>query len=187
MFANPDYEPVQVECGWSFSSVLMKNGDVLVWWPASGTLAEAVRAEDESLDTQGIGKAEAVDDVIPCHTWKASADPVLLPSLPPLPDISNVGGDFKEHPPRLIEIGGMVNHIVGLTNYGHVLKLSGVDQEQGDRSGGWQYVGPLHRVCRNGSDVEGYSSPNSVRYLVFVKSRNSLALRGLTRQHHQSQ
>jgi len=36
---------------------------------------------------------------IPCHTLKAAVDPVLLPSLPPLPDFVDVGEQTKEHPP----------------------------------------------------------------------------------------
>jgi len=33
------------------------------------------------------------------YTLKAAVDPVLLPSLPPLPDFVDVGEQTKEHPP----------------------------------------------------------------------------------------
>lgn len=120
----------------------MKNGEVLVWWPTTGALAETISAEFNRMDDQSIGRAEAKSDAIPCHTWNVVIDPVVLPSLPPLPDITNSGEDFQEQPPRLIEIGGMDSAIVGLTNHGHVLKFRGLDHEEAIGTTGWQYVCP---------------------------------------------
>ncbi len=110
-----------------------------MWWPFTGAIADEIRTERDRLGETAIALAE--DGVIQCHTWAATADPVLLPSLPPLPDITNAGEDFKKYPPRLIEIGGMDNQIVGLTNYGHVVKIGGLDDdEQSPRPTSWQYV-----------------------------------------------
>jgi len=85
LLSQSDTELLQIECGWSFSAVLMTSGEVLVWWPFDGRLAEVIRQETQKLDNDYIGLAKATDGgIIPCHTWKAVVDPVLLPSLPPL-------------------------------------------------------------------------------------------------------
>ncbi|KAJ3562459.1 hypothetical protein NP233_g9555 [Leucocoprinus birnbaumii] len=136
-------EPIQIECGWAFSAVLMTDGEVLVWWPTRGRLANIVRTETEKFNTEDIGKAQITSDgVIPCHTWKAISDPVLLPSLPTLPDISDVGESYKKHPPKLVKIGGMDSHLVGLTNYGHVVLFRGLDHEQA-MGRVWEYIGVM--------------------------------------------
>ena len=50
----PETTPVQIECGWAFSTVLTKPGDVYAWWPFGGTFEESYREaiaesdEDES-------------------------------------------------------------------------------------------------------------------------------------------
>ncbi|KAJ3569626.1 hypothetical protein NP233_g4934 [Leucocoprinus birnbaumii] len=132
-------EPLQIECGWDFSSVLMTDGEVLVWWPSKGRLAEIIGEETEKFNTEDIGKAEVRSGVIPCHTWKATSDPVLLPSLPPLPDISDVGESYEKHPPKLVKIGGMNSHLVGLTNYGHVVIFRGLDHEEA-MGRDWEYL-----------------------------------------------
>jgi len=124
----------------------MKNGEVLVWWPSTGTLADALRDESERLGE--TAKAPAENGVIQCHTWTATVDPVLLPSLPQLPDITSAGDDFKKYPPQLIEIGGMDNQIVGLTNYGHVVKFDGLDHEASPRPREWQYLPEFSELSR---------------------------------------
>jgi SCF-associated factor 1 len=139
-FSQPDSQPIQIECGWSFSSALLKNGEVLVWWPRIGVLSEEVDMRSRSMDESGIGEAKQRDDTIPCHTWSVAVDPVLLPSLPPLPDIADIGENFWENPPRLIEIAGMDSTIIGLTDYGHVLRFQGLDHEGAVGTLGWQYV-----------------------------------------------
>jgi SCF-associated factor 1 len=142
LLSQPDSQPIQIECGWSFSSALLKNGEVLVWWPTVGVLGEEVDTQFRSMDELGIGEAKQRDGVIPCHTWTVAVDPVLLPSLPSLPDIAGLGENFRENPPRLIEIGGMDSIIIGLTNYGHVLRFRGLDHERAIGTLGWQYVCP---------------------------------------------
>jgi len=115
----------------------MTSGEVLVWWPSKGRLAEVINQETQKLNDEGIGMAKATDDgTILCHTWKAAADPVLLPSLPPLPDLDE---QTKEHSLKLVKIGGMDSHIVGLTNQGHVVIFRGLDHEQA-MGRGWEYV-----------------------------------------------
>ncbi|KAF9453914.1 RCC1/BLIP-II [Macrolepiota fuliginosa MF-IS2] len=170
LLSQPDSEPIQIECGWSFSSALLKNGEVLVWWPTTGSLAEIIRAEGDRLDNQSIGQAQAVDGVIPCHTWTVTLDPVLLPSLPPLPDITNAEEEFKKNPPRLIEVGGMEDQLVGLTNYGHVLKYNGLHNEQATTSD-WHYLPEFSELSRvrqlpefsDGEGVDKIAPPESLK------------------------
>ncbi|KAF5351928.1 hypothetical protein D9756_007455 [Leucocoprinus leucothites] len=148
LLSQPESAPLQIECGWGFSSVLMADGEVLVWWPSRGRLGDVVREEAERLNAEGIGKAEVTsDDTIPCHTWKASLDPVLLPSLPPLPDIADMGEDYKKHPPKLVKIGGMDSHLVGLTNYGHVVIFRGLDHEEA-MGRAWEYLPEFSELTR---------------------------------------
>jgi len=145
----------------------MTSGEVLVWWPSNGRLAEVIRQETQKLDNDQIGMAEATDDgIILCHTWKAAVDPVLLPSLPSLPDFVDVGEQTRRYPPKLVKIGGMDSHIVGLTNNGHVVIFRGLDHEQA-MGRGWEYVRPLIRFWLANSDTT-FSFPNSVKSLDFA-------------------
>ncbi|XP_006460919.1 hypothetical protein AGABI2DRAFT_221227 [Agaricus bisporus var. bisporus H97] len=167
LLSQPDSEPIQIECGWSFSSALLKNGEVLVWWPTVGALQEEVDTRFQSMDESGVGEAQARNGIIPCHTWTAAVDPVLLPSLPSLPDIAGIGEDFRELPPRLIEIGGMDSMIIGLTNYGHVLRFRGLDYEGAIGTSGWQYLPEFSetaRICQLSEFSDGnFELPETIK------------------------
>ncbi|KXN90148.1 SCF-associated factor 1 [Leucoagaricus sp. SymC.cos] len=153
LLSQPDSEPLQIECGWSFASALMKTGEVLVWWPTRGALAEAINREAERLNAEDIGTAQVTYGIIPCHTWEVAVDPILLPSLPQLPDITESDTDYEKQPPRLIQIGGMDSHLVGLTNYGHVVLFRGLDSEQAIGTRGWEYVCPAQHAWLALADV----------------------------------
>lgn len=144
LFGLPQNTPVQVECGWAFSAVLTKGGDVLVWWPFAGRLSERLTARDEELDADSQNRAIPVNGVIPCVVSQVEVDPVVLPSLPYLPELSDPKSmeenlDTKGET-KLIQIGGLDGCLIGLTNKGHVLKFSSLEHETTASSGSWQYV-----------------------------------------------
>ncbi|KAF7370577.1 RCC1/BLIP-II protein [Mycena sanguinolenta] len=87
-----DSRPIQVECGWSFCSLLTKSGEV-------------------------------------------------LPGLPVLPKLSNTGDlDAVEEDPKIIKIAALDGRVVALTNRGHVLLFSGLEDENTVSTGRWQYL-----------------------------------------------
>ncbi|KAL0953835.1 hypothetical protein HGRIS_005012 [Hohenbuehelia grisea] len=136
--SSRDSSPLQIECGWSFSSVLTQGGDVFVWFPFAGNMAALIENKYREMDQQGDKKAKSVDGVIPCITWELSMDPFRLPSLPSLPKLSNSGS--AENEPRLIKIAALDQHIIGLTNQGHVLKYGSLQDETKAVRGRWEYL-----------------------------------------------
>ena len=141
-----DSTPIQVECGWTFTAVLTKSGDVLVWWPAGhGILHERITSKNDEMDQEGDKKACATEDgVIPCVTWDLEVDPVRLPALPPLPHLTHRGEPEKDEEPRLVQLAGLDNFILGLTQHGHVLKI--LVNENSAHLGIWEYVSSFHYI-----------------------------------------
>lgn len=138
-FTDPDSKPIQVECGWGFSSVLTHSGDVFVWWPFSGGMAARIQRANTEMDDQGDRKATALpDDSIPCVTWDLNEDPVRLPSIPPLPDLTD--GENEDKSTQLIQIAGLDGHLIGLTDKGHVLKFGCLDSKTTFPRGSWEYL-----------------------------------------------
>ncbi|KAJ7574459.1 regulator of chromosome condensation 1/beta-lactamase-inhibitor protein II [Mycena floridula] len=134
----PHFIPVQVECGWTFSAAVSKSGDVLVWWPFSDPLETRISDKYTELDVQENTKAQAVDGIIPCVLVDIKADPVTLPPIPRLPVLSEDVEEQSE--PRIIQIGGLDNSIVALTNQGHVLKFGPIDNNSSVSRAAWQYL-----------------------------------------------
>jgi SCF-associated factor 1 len=66
-------------------------------------------------------------------------EPTRLPSIPVLPELTNETST-EQKPTQLIQIAGLDNHIVGLTNKGHVLIFDLLDNEMTVPRGTWQYV-----------------------------------------------
>jgi SCF-associated factor 1 len=117
-----DTTPAQIECGWSFSSVLTKSGVVLSFPISSQSLLWAkFNTKMEELDQIQLSKAHVVDGIsIPCYTWDLEIDPVQLPPLPRLPDLRP---EHEYQETKLVRIAGMENSLVGLTNKGHIVKF----------------------------------------------------------------
>jgi SCF-associated factor 1 len=103
-------------------------------------MLEIIEAKDEEMDRQGDKNAIPSQDVIPCATWDLAFEPTRLPAIPPLPDLLHTGRDRLAEVTQLIQIAAFDNHIVGLTNHGHVLKYGSLHDETGVVQGRWDYV-----------------------------------------------
>lgn len=140
--SSPATTPAQIECGWAFSSVLTRSGDVYAWWPFGDSFEGQYRETAAELDKDESTKAIVPDNetVIPCHTWEMNKDPFKLPILPDLPDLPAVGLSEKEYEKetKLIKIAALDTCLVGLTNKGHVLKIDGLTDEDSVQI--WSYV-----------------------------------------------
>lgn len=135
---------VQVESGWMYCSVLTGTGDVYVWWPFNNPLRSCFLEHMEKMDEEGNQFAEVSDGVVACATWDLLHNPFRLPDLPNLPELSIAKeNESKLHTrPELIKIAAMDNHLVGLTNNGHVLKFGDLSNETNAARGRWEYVRP---------------------------------------------
>lgn len=142
---SPETTPIQAECGWSFSSILTQSGDVLVFWPSSGEISRIYDEENAAMDErEGCNAYGTEDHRIPCVTWSLRANPLLIPPIPQLPDLESTGLSQEERSKAttLVKIAGFDNHLIGLTNKGHVLKFGDLSNENSfDRTTRWQYVG----------------------------------------------
>jgi SCF-associated factor 1 len=148
--SSPETTPAQIECGWGFSTVLTRSGDVYAWWPSGESFEDQYRQTMAEMDEDESTKAVVPDNgaVIPCHTWEMERDPVKLPVLPDLPDLPAIGlsekGRKKET--KLIKIAAFDTCLVGLTNKGHVLKIDGLTDEDSVQI--WRYVsGDARVIC----------------------------------------
>ncbi|KAF9006072.1 regulator of chromosome condensation 1/beta-lactamase-inhibitor protein II [Cyathus striatus] len=141
LLTNHDSIPSQVECGWSFSSVLTVSGDVFVWWPLSGRMHNRIQQKFETMNLDGDKKAPSTPNrEISCVTWKLDMDPVRLPSIPTLPELSSTGNRSDKRYPQLVKIAALDRNIIGLTNEGHVLQFGGLDNETSASQGRWEYL-----------------------------------------------
>lgn len=150
---SPETTPAQAECGWSFSSILTQSGDVLVFWPHLGEIGRIYDEENTDMDERGDCNAYGTEDRrIRCVTWALRADPLRIPPIPNLPDFGSTGVSEEEERPEattLVKIAAFDNHLIGLTNKGHVLKFGDLSNENSfDRKTRWQYVGqPASALC----------------------------------------
>ena len=143
---SPETTPMQAECGWSFSSILTQSGDVLVFWSSSGEIGRIYDEENAAMDDRGDCNAYGTEDHrIPCVTWSLQADPLRIPPIPQLPDLESTGAhEERSTATTLIKITAFDNHLIGLTNKGHVLKFGDLSNEYSfDRTTCWQYVSHL--------------------------------------------
>ena len=174
--SSPETTPFQIECGWSYSSVLTRSGDVYAWWPFGDTLGSVYRKTVAELDLDESTKAIVPDDgtVIPCHTWEINEDPVKLPILPDLPDLQATGLPKEElkKDTKLIKIAAFDNCLVGLTNKGHVLKIDGLNSEDAVQI--WHYVSEGVRVIYHLFSSRGIQLPN---YSEIDKVKEHIAFR----------
>lgn len=121
--------------------MLNKTGDVFVWFPPSQEALES----DEAHPTLVIRAVNGNE--IPCATWDYRHDTFKLPNLPELPPLR--ASTETEPVVQLMKIAGLDNHLIGLTNHGHVLKFDGLGGADSFTSGQWTYVsGFIH--CMDG-------------------------------------
>ncbi|PSR71036.1 hypothetical protein PHLCEN_2v13084 [Hermanssonia centrifuga] len=154
--SSPESTPLQVECGWGFTSILTQSGNVLVFWPQSGRIFDHLQVINSQFDQQGIETKAKISadhpEVIPCHVWDLQGfDPVILPPIPEnLPEIPHTGLSVEEQdkPTKLIKISGMDNNIIGLTNKGHVLRFDGLNNENSYSRGRWEYLPHFSEVTK---------------------------------------
>ncbi|KAF9269161.1 RCC1/BLIP-II [Marasmius fiardii PR-910] len=167
---NSESPVIQIECGWAFSSALTKSGDIFVWWPFSGNLKTKIDQKMSEMDSDGDKKAVADEGVIPCHTWEIEADPVGLPSLPPLPDLPD---NIKKEETRVIQIAAYDNHIIALTNNGHVLMFDSLDGEDTVSNGRWRYLpkfSDVREVRAHPTFAQGKATPPSKMQITHVSA-----------------
>ena len=141
--SDPHFLPRQIECGWTFSALLTKSGDVFIWWPFTGGMLDVI---DEEMDRQSDNKVIEEEGMIPCVTWDLAFEPTRLPAIPPLPDLLHTGREKSTGTTELIQIAAFDNHIIGLTNHGHVLKYGSLHDETGVTQGRWEYVCSLSSI-----------------------------------------
>ncbi|KAF9482577.1 RCC1/BLIP-II [Pholiota conissans] len=159
---DPDYTPKQIECGWGFSSMLTRSGEVFVWWPFNGAMGETVQQKMRDMDSEGGKRAlPSKDGLIPCVTWDLDMMPIRLPTLPDLPELS--GTDMTSKNIELIQIAAFDQHIVGLTNRGHVLKYGGLEDETTAPNGRWEYLPLFSEVERIREHPAFSSADNSTK------------------------
>ncbi|EIW58164.1 RCC1/BLIP-II [Trametes versicolor FP-101664 SS1] len=152
--SSPETTPIQVESGWSFSTILTQSGDVLVFWPFGGRMKSVIDRKDEELNgltdaTQHAAAKAQVNEnsprIIPCHWWVLEgADPVRLPPIPShdLPELGRTGLSTEEleEETKLVKIAGIDNCVIGLTNKGHLLRYDRLGGEEAYRQGRWEYL-----------------------------------------------
>lgn len=129
-----------MECGWGFSAVLTKGGDVYVWWPLNGVFWNATSLHNEERDGDPSARVQAQDGAVHCQTWEVSADPSLIQSVAvALPKLRE--DDVGE---RIVKIAAGDNFVIGLTDGGHVLKVNFFEGHRSFdnslRRPRWQYV-----------------------------------------------
>lgn len=101
----------------------------------------AIEQKMRDMDNEGDKKARATEDgTIPCTTWDLDITPTRLPSIPSLPELLNTGSPKTSQTTELVQIAAFDSHIIGLTNYGHVLKFGPLDDENSISQGRWEYV-----------------------------------------------
>ncbi|KAG6821200.1 hypothetical protein H0H93_004020 [Arthromyces matolae] len=198
IFNDPASKPMQIECGWQFSSVLTVSGDVFIWWPFSGSTAETIEVINTQMNEQGDKKASPqADNSIPCVTWDLNENPTQLPLIPSLPEISD--GESEDKPTQLIQIAGMDTQIVGLTNKGHVLKFGNLQSKATISNGRWEYLPQFSSIKNLVSQFHdlGPKSPETLKithisanfnkFIAYSTGLSSVILIGDTDTTHESQ
>jgi SCF-associated factor 1 len=108
-------------------------------------MSDILEAQEE-MNLQENKVNATKEGVIPCVTWDLNFEPTRLPAIPPLPDLLHTGEQKSTELTQLIQIAAFDNHIVGLTNHGHVLKYGALHAETGAIQGRWDYVCPMFGI-----------------------------------------
>lgn len=108
-------------------------------------MGEIVEQKMREMDAEGEKKAQAsAERVIPCVPWDMEEMPARLPALPSLPELPHTRNTSHSDDTQLIQIASFDQHIIGLTNRGHVLKFGPLLNESGVATGRWEYVSLVH-------------------------------------------
>lgn len=127
----------QLESGWTFSTVLTRNGEVLIWWPFGSPMSLKFQEKMKQMTKDGVKSLE-VEGAIQCNPWDFEGnDFAVLPDLPALPALPSINDNEET---RLVQIAGLDNQIIGLTNKGHVVKFASLEDDTAMRGGRWEYV-----------------------------------------------
>ena len=140
--SSPETTPIQITCTIYYSAILTRSGNVYVWWKDGAIFWNQYCEAIANLDKGGFARVIACDGgtAIPCHTWKMNMDDHMLhilPGLPNLPATGLPGGEYGKET-KLIKIAASLDCIIGLTNKGHVLKMS--ELYKGSSPKLWHYV-----------------------------------------------
>ncbi|KAF8892149.1 regulator of chromosome condensation 1/beta-lactamase-inhibitor protein II [Infundibulicybe gibba] len=143
LLSGPLSIPLRVVCGWNFSCLLTKSGEIFVWWPFSGRMRDSIQRKNDEMDGQENMDAQANESegTIPCCTWELKQDPTQLPPLPPLPLLPPLSDEIpaQDGEMKIIQVAALEAYLIGLTNHGHVLKFGPFDETSLSR-GSWQYL-----------------------------------------------
>lgn len=174
-----DSIPVQIECGWSYSTALTKSGTVFVWWPFEDEINRSYDITMEHMDRLSDKRARATEGIIPCETWDLHHNPRQLPPIPSLPTFKNQisTSERNEDVTKLVKIAAMDNILIGLTNKGHVLKFSELRSPTSlQAEGRWEYVGITIYFYQGFMNLMLYSFP------VLARQRRFMIIRYSTRE-----
>ena len=174
-----DSIPVQIECGWSYSTALTKSGTVFVWWPFEDEINRSYDITMEHMDRLSDKRARATEGVIPCETWDLHHNPRQLPPIPSLPMFKNQisTSERNEDVTKLVKIAAMDNILIGLTNKGHVLKFSELRSPTSlQAEGRWEYVGIAIYFYQGFMNLMLYSFP------ILARQRRFMIIRYSTRE-----
>lgn len=134
----------QIECGFSYCSVLTESGDVYAFSPFFGRMAASYNEQMRVMDKEvNIISEEPLDNSIPCNTWDLSFDPDRLHRpLLNLPGLRNGKRleEVRNNGPTIIKMAALMSGIVAVTNQGHVLKYDLFHRRTDIRAFGWEYV-----------------------------------------------
>ncbi|GJJ10996.1 hypothetical protein Clacol_005225 [Clathrus columnatus] len=125
------HAPIQVECGWAFSAILSRTGEVYIWWPFKGLFKEQIRQhgfETEQRARQGQRIAIPENNVVECVTWEITTDPYLLYDV--VDELPKLQPDAKPDHTKIVKIAAGDDFLIGLTKGGHVLKVDFTGQNE---------------------------------------------------------
>ncbi|KAI0259677.1 RCC1/BLIP-II [Gloeopeniophorella convolvens] len=147
----PESTPCQIACGWYFSAILTRSGDVLIFWPSGLGPPSSILVADP--DTPQHGTIE--EDHIDCIYRQLHVDLCRLPPIPRLPELDDAQGLAEERHTGLylVKIAATIRQIIGLTNKGHVLKFGSIEDKDMLASASWEYL-------------ENYSEPSKIARFV---------------------
>ncbi|KAG9103248.1 hypothetical protein FRC06_011629 [Ceratobasidium sp. 370] len=121
---QPETTVVQIAAGWDVCALLTQTGDAFVVFPFRGSFDQEAQAR---MPEAGGEQREvlAQDGEVRCECWDVLHHPTRLPALPSLPTLHRpTDATAQDAPPRLVKVAAGEQFIVGLTDGGHVLKLS---------------------------------------------------------------